>query len=82
MSKLNAKDKKTVKENAANFLKDLFTGIQAVLRNTLPVITMIDHFSIPKFLEIKLEREHLVAPFFPQDEKLLDEARPLISSSY
>ena len=65
-SPLAAEEKTKVRQGAMAFLRELFTGLQAVLRNALMILRSADHFSMPNFLDVELEEKHVTAPFFEQ----------------
>lgn len=62
-----------IRNRCATFVRDLFVGMQLILRDTIPVITVLDHFIMPHFLDRPLLRDHLVAPFFSQEDSILDQ---------
>ncbi len=67
-SPLPQSEKAKIKSAAAAFLRELFSGLQSVLRNALMIIRSSEHFQLPNFLNVELEERHIAAPFFEQDE--------------
>lgn len=71
-SPLKAADKAEIKGSAAKFLKELFVGLQFVLKDTLMIMKSSEHFQLPNFFESDLELRHLTAPFFDQDQETIE----------
>ncbi len=53
-SPLPASEKNKIKSAAASFLRELFSGLQTVLRNALLIIRAAEHFQLPNFLEVSV----------------------------
>jgi len=77
-STLPAEDKKAVKLASATFLRELFAGLQKVLKNALMLMRCVEHFTLPHFLNNELESKHLAEPFYGQDE----ESQELVLGKY
>ncbi|TRY64079.1 hypothetical protein TCAL_15266 [Tigriopus californicus] len=71
--KISPRNALQIRTRCANFVRDLFVGMQLILKDAIPVITVLDHFIMPNFLNRPLLRDHLVSPFFSQDETILDQ---------
>ncbi len=52
-SPLSASEKSKIKAAAATFLRELFVGLQAVLKNALMIIRSSEHFQLPNFLQAR-----------------------------
>ena len=67
-SKLSVEAKNEILKKAAGFLKELFMGMQKRMSGTFQLMKNVYKFAMPGFLEKKLEKVDLIAPYFPQDD--------------
>ena len=65
-SKLPSETKRDILGFATHFLRELFVGFQKRMKGSVAIMSKLQHFCIPTFLEEPLQPEHLVPPFFPQ----------------